>query len=405
MSLFDSAPYSRDRDPNPTSGFKTPTRSKSVSWSDNSPLLNRGSLDLDIGSPRFSSTPNMPPADNHSYIPSGSRYMPPAYNRSDSTLILDTGNDQQLQISGQLPSAMNPDVFSGKEDVESWINKFNIFCKIKGWSDEQKTVAMPCFFRNAASAWFESLEDEHKSPLNRLVRALTKRFGPHSSARWEKMDTWDRRNQLNTEGIEEYYQAITKLGKELSMDRNNIRDKFIRGLLPHISEYVKERNPHDINEVLELAKTAHAIRKPRDENVNVAKLSAQISALHNSLSKEMNGINEKVYAVTEQIEDMKKPQNVTNPTPFDQGMKIRTQNPYNATTGHTNNTQTKPLYRHRNPCFRCGRAHHPENCPFINVRCHFCLNIGHIAVICPRRHNNQHTRYQNRPRNNDPTSS
>ena len=34
------------------------------------------------------------------------------------------------------------------------------------------------------------------------------------------------------------------------------------------------------------------------------------------------------------------------------------------------------------PCYRCGSAHSPSTCRFINIKCHNCGKRGHIGKVC-----------------------
>ena len=36
------------------------------------------------------------------------------------------------------------------------------------------------------------------------------------------------------------------------------------------------------------------------------------------------------------------------------------------------------------PCFRCGGAHVPSSCPYLQFRCHTCSSVGHLARMCPQ---------------------
>ena len=40
-------------------------------------------------------------------------------------------------------------------------------------------------------------------------------------------------------------------------------------------------------------------------------------------------------------------------------------------------------YRY-SPCFRCGGAHVPSSCPYLQYQCHTCSSVGHLAKMCPQ---------------------
>ena len=39
-------------------------------------------------------------------------------------------------------------------------------------------------------------------------------------------------------------------------------------------------------------------------------------------------------------------------------------------------------HRVNKPCFRCGKAHSPNDCRYKNTTCHFCKKVGHIDSYC-----------------------
>ena len=329
-----------------------------------------------------------------------------------------------VHLTGSLPNVMAPPAFDGSADVNTWINQFLAFARIRSWDNLEKTAALPCFFRGAAAAWFDVLEPHVVNSLTALCDAMRKRFGYHSSERWNMMAAWDKRVQGESESIDDYVMAVRKIGRNLQKSANDIRDKVARGLLSHLSEYVLEKEPTTLDEVVNLAKKANSFMRRRDpmDQKGVAALTAQIAALRDSLDTNLGAVKEQVMAVTVQTEDLKAqvtsggapqqppPQPNVTPRPYQPQLPAPGQyqpqfpspgpNPgnYRARPGppgrmgprHIRQGPPAPRgprmgygYRY-SPCFRCGGTHVPSSCPFLQYQCNTCSSVGHLAKMCPQ---------------------
>ena len=296
-----------------------------------------------------------------------------------------------IQIPGNLPNVMAPPPYDGTSDVDTWINRFIAFAKIKGWSVEEQAAAAPCFFRATAAAWFDCLEPNTVNSRDRLFEELVKRFGYHSSEKWSQIENWDKRNQGTEEGVDDYVMAIKKIGKTLDKSAGEVRDKVIRGFRPHISEYVMEKEPSTLEEAIALAKKANSIMKRRNnvDTQQISSLSAQISALRTSLGSDMSMVKEQVMAVSVQAEDLKKKMTEPERPPT-------TRPPYNPPRPSVIHPTNRPVNAGQGPksgygyrsmeCFRCGNPSHTQDqCFHINRQCYECMQIGHLGRMCPQR--------------------
>jgi len=145
-----------------------------------------------------------------------------------------------------------------------------------------------------------------------MGKALMTRFGPHSAAIWETMELWNERNQLEAESVDEYFISLTKLGKELGINKHMLKNRLVMGLLPHISQFVKERNPSDLNTALEYAKIGSALRKHKhSDSINRAAKSAQLASLQSVHGPEMPKVkfDKQLWPVSTKADTLKnKPQ-------------------------------------------------------------------------------------------------
>ena len=300
-----------------------------------------------------------------------------------------------VQLMGNLPNVMAPTAFDGLTDVSAWLKKFTAFSRLKGWSAEEQLAAMPCFFRGSATLWFDSLEGDAPDTLEKLVAELKKRYGFQDAERWGLLSAWEKRNQGAEESVDDYFLVIKKMGRLLKKGGDDIRDRAIRGLRPHLMDYVMEKEPRDTAEALKLAKKASCIKQHREGAItpSVAALSAQIAALQSSLGSEMQEVKERVMAVSTN-RDLRSPSSGFG----SEGSKGALSAPSRSAAPPIHTPQARdapsPSPPQRAPtsnggygrrdvaCFRCGGQHPQHLCRHLNTLCYRCGSVGHLGRMC-----------------------
>ena len=118
----------------------------------------------------------------------------------------------------------------------------------------------------------QCLSPEDVSSFDNLVQALKKWFGLHSSEKWDVLDTFTDLKQHDGEPVNEYFLRLFKFARDLQKGNDELKCKFVTGLLPHVAQFVKEYLPgtdpscFTIEQALDLARTAYALKRPKSND-------------------------------------------------------------------------------------------------------------------------------------------
>lgn len=325
---------------------------------------------------------------------------------TNTTTVLSRPVEDKMD-KGNVPSSLLPEPFKGNssDDAGLWLRRFEIYVQLKGWGPLKALTAFPMFLRDGAAIWYDSLDSTHKLTFDKLKEAFSARFEPHESMRWIRLDEFNARTQKSGETVEAYLQDMLKRGHDLEKSEAEIMETVVRGFLPKISLYVKEKAPTTMTEALNYARVAQSFRvdKVSSPDKEVATIVAKIAA---DVKKEVH----KQLATVQMPQSGRPPRGPpqqqgqqSRPPPFRQVAFTQSaprgpfsgRNPFN--NAPQGNQFSRPFRQQPPPqrqqqvvygqrtiiCFACGRFNHiARDCPYSRVKCHFCGQIGHLQKMC-----------------------
>ena len=275
--LFDSDPEDfSDNEQHETFAF-TPIHPPTVSPPDSSP---HSDTTLGTNQPPFPIvSPHSPVQSPHS--------SPPHSPHSPSDMA-----------TSNIPNQLMPEPFTGDQDVDLWMSKFTRFSQLQGWNETRQLALMPLLLNDKALIWFDSLADEQKQTFEVFKANLFKCYRPHEATRWLRLRQFADRKQQPHESVEDYFQAMTRQGRQLGKTTIDIMETIVAGLLPAISRFVMTRNPKTIDEALDFARTAGVLEQDGSSDkvgVALASLTDQIGALQMDVNRMRNGMRSLVH--------------------------------------------------------------------------------------------------------------
>ena len=175
--------------------------------------------------------------------------------------LLETNSDMDVKIS-DLPEKCSPTIFDGKRDILGWLTEFELYAHARGWDKLEQMAALPCFLKGSALTWYQYMDPKKISSIENLKEALTQWFGPHPADKWEACDRYFERKQKLGETVNDFCLELFKIGRETGRNSDEIKDDFVKGLLPHIADYVIENisEEYNIEQALFLARKAYALK-------------------------------------------------------------------------------------------------------------------------------------------------
>ena len=150
----------------------------------------------------------------------------------------------------------NVPLFDGIDNVEIWLETFEMFQKVNRWSNEECAAILPLRLSGAARSWFRTRADD-ATTWEALKSALRAQFEVrHSNS--SIISLIDRIRQEPTERVLTYQTRFLDL---LALIPNPLHEAasvefFINGLLPPLKEKVTSLAvyPFEMNQVVEVAK-------------------------------------------------------------------------------------------------------------------------------------------------------
>lgn len=333
----------------------------------------------------------------------------------------DSSKDNKM--SARVPNALCPPAFRGdntdKEEANVWLRKYKIYVDLVGWTPVMARKSFPLFLAGGAADWYDGLKEVDKSLFSSLEQAFKDRYFPHPAMRWTKLEEFNSRTQKKDEDVDQYCQLMTKKGKELNKSDQEIMEACIRGLRDLVREFVMERSPSSLSEMLNHARTAQAIRKAPGsgkDTAEIAALSTQLREVQDSMKEQIASLRDGVAEIAVlsrqnagTIAAIHVPQDTGGSYTGAQYGQYYPQEgqgqiyyasaqgfypqPQSASSQNTQAPlqappqapqQRTPAYTDRTiQCYACSEfGHLKRNCRFKDAKCLKCGRLGHIQRAC-----------------------
>jgi hypothetical protein len=213
--------------------------------------------------------------------------------RRDLSFNETRGSSQQVKESNSLrkqkPVQPCPK-FSGKTSWEVFQAQFSIAAEMNGWQDDDKAVFLATALEGRAAMVLGSLSDKERRDYNKLVTALTVRFGMahQSELARAKLKCRSRGKEESIPELAESVETLTRAAyPDASSDLQDTiaKDNFIDALLDEDMRLkVRQARPQSLQAALENAlelesfqlASRHRNRTPRGPSLNVRKVNENI---------------------------------------------------------------------------------------------------------------------------------
>ena len=222
-------------------------------------------------------------------------FIPPAPNPQIQPIVLNNPPIQQnvQPIPGPQPadqtdemaeSTVVPQPFNGKstEDPGNWLRHFENYCTYKGLTDVQKRNFFRVLMAGSAADWLENAHiDDNNATFDNYKTLFETRYKVPEIMRFKWARELFSRPQGTDENVDDYVIQMQKLGKIVGINEEMLNYAILNGLKPHIANFVTQRAPRTIDELMAAARIAElTIPAPRD-----ADLHAKVDKLVNSWDK------------------------------------------------------------------------------------------------------------------------
>lgn len=208
--------------------------------------------------------------------------------------------------------------FTGKEDVETWLMKFEMVITSQKMKNEE--ILLPLLLEGDALAVFAEMREESKTSASEIKSKLRRTFGEDPFKAFGKLYNlkWEG------EAVEVYASKIRRILRLARIDSDIVMKRaFVCGLPPVVGMSLRGM-----------------------KNVEDAELEELIEKARVELSDDM-----------------------IKGSP---GSRVESKKPFRKDNNNLENLD----------CFACGGYHSKRNCPKKDWRCFKCGRVGHISKIC-----------------------
>ena len=139
---------------------------------------------------------------------------------------------------------------------KQWLQRFEEFAAMNGWSDTAKCYMMSLLLHGAASNWFSQLPQRTKRDFTKVKRSFLATYGVDEAARLAHDVEFSSLRQEENQRVEDYIEMMISRASELNKSDDEIKDAILRGLQPQIQAYVLSKGPKSLNGVVSAAKVA-----------------------------------------------------------------------------------------------------------------------------------------------------
>ena len=152
-----------------------------------------------------------------------------------------------------------PQPFYGKstEDPGNWLRHFENYCTYKGLTDVQKRNFFRVLMAGSAADWLENAHiDDNNATFNNYKTLLETRYKVPEIMRFKWARELFSQPQRTDENVDDYVIQIQKLGKIVGINEEMLNYAILNGLKHHIENFVTQRAPRTIDELMAAARIA-----------------------------------------------------------------------------------------------------------------------------------------------------
>ena len=317
---------------------------------------------------------------------------------------------------------IGPPTFDGSsaQNPQAWVDCLENFIAYKGLDDDKQLALFKLRLTHTAHNWLTALPANRQDTFAHLKAAFLERFQPRELEKFRFAKELFTQKQQPGQSVDSYVTDIQLKASFVGMDAKSQLWAALNGLLPHISSYVVERSPENLDDLLKYARIAELSRA--GEKTDQTCISKQIDVLTQQMSVLMDKVVNKTTAAVREDKRDTNDRHVTfydgrsrSPSPYFERRNKTPQRSLDSSrrfdetkhqpddyrpTTYTRQNSTPRGYQtqfsnYRQPsapaqttptrCGRCGNpAGHtnPQYCPMIGKACYNCQKLGHSRKMC-----------------------
>ena len=250
-------------------------------------------------------------------------------------------------------------------DAGLWLRNFERYCKLRGWNEDQTTAAFPLYLKDSAVMWYDAVPEAIQKKYADLKKTFMDRFMPTSINSWKESGVFLNTKQGPNQSVEEFCEEVHRLAVPLKKGEQDIKDVIIRGLLPHIRQFVLTKDHSTLTEVVQSARMAQSIGGP--STGTVTRLEEKIASLELKLEKQITHL----CAMTDAHQQLQQASSTPHQhhhrwtSPHARETRTRSQSPYTREQPREQTRSPSPYstHHHRTTTHAQPRTHNHSQAP------------------------------------------
>ncbi len=168
-------------------------------------------------------------------------------------------------------SGLKPEYFDGVMDPMPWLNAFNQYVELMGWSSKQRLGSFPLFLRGDARSWYLGIPEDSRKTWDDLKIAFVKRY-EDPERKWLRTHQLKHVKMIQGQSVENFSDEIRRKAKELELPAHVTLSLFLDGLALDIRKVVWPQMPEDFEKAVRLA--GHAVQMLKLDSAVATEISA-----------------------------------------------------------------------------------------------------------------------------------
>jgi len=183
-------------------------------------------------------------------------YAPlPSDESSAASINSSTDSSDLDSVSNSDMADINPPSFSGTtaEDAESLLRHFCNYCDFKSHSSAKILALFKVLMTSLAATWLDSLSDDIRNDWGVLRDCFLTRYTTPEFLNYKNAHELFNSKQ-GTKSVDDFYACMQRIAKRVGADNTMLRFAVLNGLRPEIANFVTQKQPTDLENLLETAK-------------------------------------------------------------------------------------------------------------------------------------------------------